>query len=55
MDNDEKRQMQEIEAVKNDIRNTQSKQRRYQLTRHLLKLKKELQIYKQLKYGQISF
>lgn len=55
MNNAEKRQIQEIESVKNDIRNTQSKQRRYQLTRHLMKLEKELQIYKQLKYGQISF
>ena len=55
MDNAEKRQIQEIESVKNDIEKTKSKQRKNQLTRHLMKLKKELQIYKQLKYGQISF
>lgn len=54
MSNAEQRQIEEINQVKVDINNTQSKQRKTQLYRRLKKLEKDLQIYRQLRYGTIN-
>lgn len=55
MSNAEQRQIEEINQVKADINNTQSQKRKTQLYRRLKKLQKDLQIYRQLRYGTIQY
>ena len=55
MSNAEQKQIEEINQVKSDINNTHSKQRKTQLYKQLKKLEKELQLYRQLRYGTIQY
>lgn len=47
----EKELIEEIELYKKMLGETQSKNRKWQLHRHIDKLYKELKIYRQLRYG----
>ena len=45
----------EIQQYKHQLSQTQSKQRQHQLWNHIRKLERELKIYRQLRYGKISY
>lgn len=51
----EKEQEEKIQSLYNEIRQTNSQKRKNDLNRYLRKLKKELQIYRQIRYNKIEY
>lgn len=51
----EKEQEEKIQSLYKEIKQTNSKKRKNDLYKYLKRLKKELQIYRQLRYGKIEY
>lgn len=45
----------EIKEYKQQLSQTQSKQRQHQLWNHIRKLERDLRTYRQLRYGKITY